>query len=196
MITFIFDQLIQLGIERILINTHHCPDRYAEIFPDSRYKGLPLLFRHEPELLETGGGIKNIEDLADTSSPLLVYNGDIFSTLPLEHLVAHHFHSSNEVTLALRSHGEPRNVLLGGNGLVLDLRHTLGLTEGLPCLFTGIYLLEPRFFQRLDSRNKESVIETFLRMILAGIPPGGIILDEGTWSDIGTHEEYERIQST
>jgi mannose-1-phosphate guanylyltransferase len=193
MITHIFDQLIQVGVQRILINTHHCPGRYAELFPDNHYQNVPLFFRHEAELLETGGGIKNMEDLADPASPLLVYNGDIFSTLPLESLIHHHVHSTNEVTLALRSRGKPLNVRLAADGRILDFRQTLGVTEGKACLFTGIYLINPSFFQYLTARKKESVVETWLRMIQSGNPPGGVILDDGMWSDIGTHEDYENI---
>jgi len=195
LITHIFDQLIQIGIERILVNTHHHAYRYAEAFPDSTYHNVPLIFRHEPILLETGGGIKNIEDLADPDSPLLIYNGDILSTLPLLPLIHEHQQSRREATLALRTQGEPRNVQLGLDGALLDFRYTFKNNGGTACLFTGIYLINPPFFQRLQPAQKESVIETFLRMIAEGSPPGGITLDQGSWSDIGSVEEYEKLKA-
>ena len=35
---------------------------YADAFPDGHWRGVPILFRHEPLLLDTAGGLKNIED--------------------------------------------------------------------------------------------------------------------------------------
>jgi NDP-sugar pyrophosphorylase family protein len=189
----ILDQLIEIGISRVIINTHHAAERYAAAFPDSRYRDLPLVFRHEPVLLETGGGLKNIEDLLPPDEPLLVYNGDVFSTLPLAPLLAHHDDHRNLVTLALRSHGEPQNVRLASDGRVTDLRSRLQ-GEGLACLFTGLYVVEPAFLHYLKAGEIESVVEGFLRAIQAGEPIGGVLLDAGTWSDIGTISEYERLQ--
>ncbi|NJK93105.1 MAG: NTP transferase domain-containing protein [Blastochloris sp.] len=195
LITHIFDQLLPLGVREILINTHHASETYHLAFPDAHYQGVPLRFRHEPELLDTGGGIKNIQDLTDPNEPLLVYNGDIHSTLSLPKLLQHHHQSGNLVTLALRSSGHPRNVQLGDDGQILDLRSTFHITQGRPCLFSGIYVFQADFFAHLIQGKKESVIEAFLRLIQARKKLGGILLDEGCWSDIGTLEEYQRLQN-
>src|SRR6266480_1285375 len=73
LITFAFDHLIEAGITRFFVNTHHQPQRFAEIFPDATYRDRLIEFRHEPKLLETAGGIANIgESLGN--EPLLVYN--------------------------------------------------------------------------------------------------------------------------
>src|SRR2546429_6180246 len=62
LITFALDHLIDLGISKFLINTHHLPKRFAEAFPESTYRGHRIEFFHEPTLLETAGGIANISD--------------------------------------------------------------------------------------------------------------------------------------
>ena len=64
LITFAFDHLIaDAGVEEFIVNTHHLAGAYAGAFPDGTYRGRPLHFRHEPVLLETGGGIRNVADL-------------------------------------------------------------------------------------------------------------------------------------
>src|SRR4030095_1583561 len=63
LITWAFDHLLDGGIERFVVNTPHCAERYEAAFPDQAYQNVPILFRHEPEILETAGGIKNVEDL-------------------------------------------------------------------------------------------------------------------------------------
>ena len=45
---------------------------------------------HEPELLETGGGIKNIEPLSEVA-PFIAYSGDILTDIPLQPLIDEHF---------------------------------------------------------------------------------------------------------
>src|ERR1044071_845597 len=56
LITFALDHLIDIGIEKFFVNTHHRPERFAEVFPE-RYRDRRIQFSHEPELLETAGGI-------------------------------------------------------------------------------------------------------------------------------------------
>ena len=55
------------------------------------YRGTPITFRDEqPEILETAGGIWNVRDLLG-AEPFFVYNGDVFSDLPLEPAIRAHF---------------------------------------------------------------------------------------------------------
>jgi len=192
-ITYAFEQLKALGVQRVIINTHHRAERYDEIFPDGTWEGLELVFRHEPVLLETGGGIKNIEDLLDPEGPLLIYNGDIVSNLPLKKLLEAHNAAGNEVTLALRSAGGPLQIALGDDGRVADIGNKLGTDSEKLYLFSGVYMIERKFLDRLEAGKKESVIPTFLHMIRNGEGLGGVVIDDGEWTDIGTHEEYQRL---
>lgn len=190
-ITYAFDHLIEVGVERLIINTHHCAGRYREVFPDASYRGIPLLFRHEPALLDTAGGIKNIEDLLDPGEPLIVYNGDVVTTLPLSPLLEQM--GKAEVVLALRSH-EPRHITLGPEGFLADIRSTLGVSPASQYCFSGIYTVQPDFLSRLQADQPESVIPVFLRMIREGYPPAGVVIDEGMWSDIGTEAAFQSTE--
>lgn len=182
-ITYAFDHLLAAGIQRLIINTHHCAHRYTEVFPDRLYRGVPLIFRHEPVLLDTAGGIKNIEDLLDPDEPLLVYNGDIVTDLPLAPLLA--AKDDAEAILALRSHA-PRHISIGPDRRLTDIRNLLGTSDPPEFCFAGIYLVRPPFFSRLQATRPESVIPVFLRMIEEGRAPSGVVIDDGFWSDIGT----------
>lgn len=194
LITFAMEHLLSIGIERFIINTHHRAEVFHTVFPDGRWGGIPLIFRHEPELLDTAGGLKNIEDLLDADDTLIVYNGDVISDLPLTRLIAAHAESGAEVTLALRSAGSSLNVNINARNEVCDLRYTLGNPGVRSCLFTGIYVVEKRFLARLTAGLKLSVIDVFLDMIKNKTGTvGGVVIDEGVWHDIGSLEEYEKI---
>jgi len=195
LITWAFDHCLTAGVERFIVNTHHCPAAYGAAFPGGRWRGRPILFRHEPCLLDTAGGLKNIEDLLERDEPLLVYNGDILSDLPLPELLAAHVAGGAEATLALRSAGPVRNVALGADGRVCDLRDLLGNPGVRRCQFTGISIVERRFLGRLTPGRVESTIPVFAGMI--GEAPGsvgGVVIDGGLWLDIGDQETYGRFR--
>jgi mannose-1-phosphate guanylyltransferase len=196
LITYAMDHLIQSGIGRFIINTHHCPAAYQEAFPDWTYRGRPIIFRHEPVLLDTGGGLKNIEDLIGQDEAIIVYNGDIIADFNLGKLLEARRKLGGEACLALRSTGHLLNVELGSDGAVCDMRDMLGRRGVCRCQFTGIYTVERRFLRRLVKDRIESVVPAFVRL-LERDPRGvtGIIMDEGCWNDIGSVQEYEKVKN-
>jgi len=197
LITYALDHLRSVGIRRFIINTHHCACRYAEAFPDGQWRGFPLFFRYEPVLLDTGGGLKNIEDLLSSDKRVLVYNGDILTDLPLERLIAAHRTQGKEITLGLRSSGEPANVCLNKEGEICDMRFLLGNPGIRRCLFSGIYLVETDFLRRMTPGEKVSLVPVLVDMLRRQPGSvGSVILDEGIWHDIGSLKAYEAVNGS
>ena len=174
---------VAVGIGRFAVNTHHLPDAWRDFGV-----GNDVTLFHEPVLLETGGGLKNIATWMGEDS-VLVHNGDIFSTLPLKKLIAAHEVSRLPVTLALRSEGLAKHVALDSSGArVTDIRRQLGVAEGTH-LFTGIYCVNPDFLKLIPVGEKISVIPSFLELAKSG-QLGAVVLDEGVWLDLGDRESY------
>ena len=192
-LSYAFDHLIGVGAQCFVVNTHHLPHCYGEAFPSGSYRDCPLVFRNEsPVILDTAGGLANARDLLDDGQPFIVYNGDILTDIALQPLLDEHAASGNLVTLALRSKGPSRNVVFDPTTrCVLDLRGTLGVvTDAPPCLFTGVYVVSPAFFDWLAPGKVESVVPVFLRMIQAGQRVGGVLTDDGHWWDLGDRASY------
>ncbi|NIP92695.1 MAG: NDP-sugar synthase, partial [Akkermansiaceae bacterium] len=147
---------------------------------------MDITLFHEPTLLETGGGLKNIEPWIAGDS-ILVYNGDILAGLDLHKLLAAHQASDNVVTLGLRSQGPALHVAFDGHR-VSDIHHKLGVAEG-SHQFTGIYCIEPELLEHIPARRKISVIPALLELAREG-RLGGCLLDQGYWLDLGTREAY------
>ena len=192
LITFAFDHLIHdLNVSRFLINTHHAAHRYKKEFPGKDYRGTELQFRHEKVLLDTGGGLDNIRDWLPESESFIVYNGDILSDLPLGDAVGQHLASGHLATLVLRSEGTNRNVALDNkSGRIMDMRNALQSNSTNLYQFTGIYLVSPRFLPYLKPRKIESIVFPLLQAIRNGHQVGGVVVDEGAWSDLGDDESY------
>ena len=196
------------GIQRFALNTHHLPEAWEHFgvvadsasHPPVGANGMPTLARtwqgreltlfREPMLLETGGGLKNIARWIGDEA-VLVHNGDIFSTMPLAHLIAAHNASGLPVTLALRSNGEAKHIALDASGTrCTDIRGRLGRAEGTH-VFSGIYCVSPAFLAMLPVGEKVSVIPAFLELARAE-RLGAIILDDGLWLDLGDRAAYLR----
>jgi mannose-1-phosphate guanylyltransferase len=171
-----------VGCRRFAVNTHHLPEKWQGFG-----EGRDITFFHEPILLETGGGLKNIEDWIEDGS-LLIHNGDIFSSMDLKKLAAAHEASGDEVTLALRSTGGEKRISLGENGRVVDVRSEV---RGLPGthVFTGIYCVKKSFLKRIPAGEVIAVIPAFQELVREdGI--GAVVIDGGEWMDLGDVESY------
>jgi NDP-sugar pyrophosphorylase family protein len=148
-------------------------------------------------LLDTAGGIKNIEDLIANEERIIVYNGDIITNLSIASLVDKHFAGQTEVTLALRSRGPLLNVNIDKDGFVCDMRHILKNPGVKSCLFAGIYIVEKDFLKRLQAGKIESIVLPLIEMIKENSRSvGGVVIDEGYWYDLGTVDEYNKLKKT
>ena len=188
------EHLAHAGIERFIVNTHYLSHMYMRYFPDNTWRNIPIIFRHEPVLLDTAGGLKNIEDLLGHDEVILCYNGDIVTDLPLERLIRAHEEKRPEVTLALRSTGPLLNVRIERSGEVCDMRNMLGNHGFQSCLFTGIYAVETALFRHFDP-GVQSIVPVLVERIREQYGSvRGIIVDDGQWCDVGSVAEFETLK--
>lgn len=174
------------GIDSFAINTHHLADTWSDFFPSKKFESASLSFFNEAELLETGGGIKNIESWIGEDA-VLIYNGDILTNLDLSALIETHKKSGNTATLALFSNGPNCNVAVDGDKII-DMRHALCMHPGTH-QFTGIYIIEPAILELIPASQKVSIVPAFLELAKRR-KLGAHIADGAIWQDLGTREEY------
>ena len=186
LITFALDHLIDSGIEKFFINTHRLPEMFAAAFPENRYTGIDLTLVNEPILLETGGGIKNIEArLGD--KPFITYSGDVLTDVSLTPLIEEHFERGNDVTLALRKTKLGSAIALQ-NGRVLDISNRRGVPGNYD--FANIAVWNRSIFARIPPGQKISFIPILSDWISDGGKIGGVIADQGKWFNLGSRAEY------
>ena len=189
LITFALDHLIDIGIEKIFINTHRLPEKFAEAFPKNRYREISINFVHEPVLLETGGGIKNIEAELG-AEPFITYSGDLLTDIRLRPLINEHFERGNDVTLALRKTQFAPSIAFREHRVV-DISQRYGVPGEFD--FANVAVWNPTIFARIPPKEKISFIPTLCDWIGAGGKIGGVVLGEGKWFNLGSRGEYFEV---
>ena len=119
LITFALDHLIATGVERFVINTHHLAGQFETFFSKGVIADTRSNWCIDPDLLETGGGIKNAEALLG-HHPFIVYSGDILTDIDVARLVEEHVQRGNDVTMALRETDFAAGVVFA-QGRVFDI---------------------------------------------------------------------------
>ena len=187
LITHVLDHCLAAGITDFAINTHHLHEAWDAAFPEKTYPGASLTLFHEPVLLETGGGIKNIADWIG-HDPVLVYNGDIVTDLPIDRLITRHMASNNSATLAIQDHGPALHIATDGSQ-VTDIREMVNGQTGTH-QFTGIYTIDPEILALIPAHEKISIIPAFLELIRKNELGAYLVKGEPRWLDLGTRETY------
>jgi len=186
LITFALDHLIDIGIDKFFINTHRLPAAFAEAFPENTHSGKSLTFVNEPVLLETGGGIKNIE-VQLGRKPFLTYSGDVLTDVPLRPLIEEHFDSDNDVTLALR-HTRLGAAIAFRDNRVVDISNRYGIPGEYD--FANIAVWNPSVFEKIPPKQKISFVPILGDWIGQGGKIGGVVLEWGKWFNLGSRAEY------
>jgi len=192
LITFALDHLINAGVNRFVVNTHRRPDLFRSFFNRGDYSGAPVTLVHEPELLETGGGIKNAERCLGRD-PFITYSGDVLTDLNLQPLIEEHFRRGNDVTLALRDTGLASDIALRDRHVV-DIAHRYGVAGNLD--FANIAVWNSAVFQRIPPRKKISFIPILSDWIGQGGKIGGLVIDDAKWFNISSRTEYLDVHRT
>jgi NDP-sugar pyrophosphorylase family protein len=165
---------------------------FQSFFAAGEYAGFPTSLVHEPDLLETGGGIKNAESYFG-SEPFLTYSGDILTDIELQPLIDEHFRRRNDVTLALRHTGLAAAVALRDQRVV-DISNRYGVAGNFD--FANIAVWNPAIFQRIPPRKKISFIPIIADWIAQGAKIGGVAMNDGKWFNIGSRTEYLEVHRT
>ncbi|PKQ63148.1 hypothetical protein BZG02_10320 [Labilibaculum filiforme] len=198
-------KLIELKVDRIVINVHHYADLIEEFLHANNNFGADIRISDErEELLDTGGGLKKAAGLFIPGAPVLIYNVDVYSSLDLTELINFHKLTGALVSMVMRERSSSRylyfnkdNQLTGWEncktGEIKVARKEMTKSEHLA--FSGIHLLDYKLFSLITEEGKFSVIDLYLRLaknekILAFKDNSKIWSDLGKPDDLAWAEEH------
>jgi len=166
----------------VLVNCHHLAQQVeAALAP-----WPSVLVQSEPEILGTGGSLRQALDRLD-NDPILVVNADLFHGIDLEQVYHRHLLSKNDVTLALHDYPRFNNVGIEG-----DRVRSFGQDAGERLAFTGIQVVDPEVIERIPPNRFHHIIDLYRELAAEG-RIGFCRGDGAPWRDIGTPADYLQL---
>lgn len=191
----IFDALAAAGVRDVIVNTHYLAGQVEDCCRTR--KDLNIRTSYEAEILETGGGIKNVLQYID-NKPFYVLNGDViwqdFSThIPaLEGLAAEWDAAKMDLLLMVY----PRKKLPKDNGLKgdyeMDTAGRLHHKIGGGYVFAGPRIVSPALFDNTPD-GAFSFLDLFHKAQAACRLYG--FVHQGAWHHAGTPEDLDAINA-
>lgn len=183
------------GVNHIIINTHHLPEEYSKRIGKGNKFGLDISYSYEPELLDTGGGLKNIEPFIGNET-FIMYNGDIITDVALSKMLRFHKKHACLATLLVSKHHSPLHVVMDKNNIIQDIGIHLEKhqkTKKNLYAFCGIHILEAEIFRYIPPSKPVSIITIYQNLIKRGLPIMGYPLGKASWQEIGDIRSYKEI---
>ncbi len=188
------EYLARAGIGKIVVNTHHLHHVIEEYLAATSFP-VPVISIHEPEILGTGGAIRNAYKLIDPGT-FIVINGDIVTDIDLEKTISFHKSRRAPATLVLYDDKNQNSVVIDQDRYIIGFAgygdEAMAAGENTRTLtFTGIQVLEPIVLDFISGSNFSSSIDAYRAMIKKGLPPMGYVAAKHEkWFDIGTPERF------
>jgi aminoglycoside/choline kinase family phosphotransferase/dTDP-glucose pyrophosphorylase len=191
LLDIIVERLQQAGCKGAIINTHY-HHKQIESYVAQRAYAFPVITRHEPEILGTGGGIRNMADFWD-DAPMLVINADIVCDIDLAAVYAYHQDHASPVTMVMHDRKKFNSVSVDENDWVVGFKHgDPDGSVGRQMAFTGIHVLDRRVLDFVPASGPAHIIDAYQRMLDAGEQIQAYVSRDHYWQDIGTPQSYRK----
>lgn len=111
MLAYLIAHLKRQGFDEIVINLHFKPELIQNYFGDGSRFGVKLAYSHEPVLLGTAGGVKNVERFLRNEPAFLVQYGDILTDQDFTAMLRFHRERNALVTLLAHQRAKSNSVM-------------------------------------------------------------------------------------
>ncbi|MGD0422830.1 MAG: NDP-sugar synthase [Candidatus Bathyarchaeia archaeon] len=187
--------LKRFEFDRIILAIGFLQEQIVRYLDEHRL-GIRLRYSFEKEPLDTGGAIKNAESMI--GSDFLTLNGDvIFSELDLDKLIYSHKKTNASATVVLAKSTTPTRfgaVELDEQGRVVNfVEKPRKQVAAEMWVNAGVYVITPSVLSKIPKGRRASLeLDLFPKLMREGSIFG--YRHEGYWADVGTPEDYLRVQ--
>jgi mannose-1-phosphate guanylyltransferase len=174
------------GVAEIVANAHHHHRQVLDYLDGGRPYGIPVRVLVEPDILGTGGGIRNTAGFWD-ANPFIVINGDILTDIDLRAAYDVHLRTGAPATLVLHDREEYSKVELKGPSGISDISRQVVPGR---LAFTGIHIIDPRLLQLLPASGRFDIVDFYRDILRSGGALGAYVSKGHYWRDIGSLSSY------
>ncbi|WP_432455956.1 N-acetylmuramate alpha-1-phosphate uridylyltransferase MurU [Agarivorans sp. QJM3NY_29] len=175
------EKLVAVGFQRIIINTAYLGEQIEATLGDGQRWKIQLLYSHEPQALETAGGILQALPLIK-ADPFLVINGDIWNDWDYQRLASLQIGDADaHLVLVANPEHHPK-----GDFAIDGIR----LVDRPELTFSGVAVYRQRFFEALVPGRH--ALAPLLRTAIAAKRVTGQ-QQFGQWIDVGTPQRLAQL---
>lgn len=205
LLEIVLTRLRSAGICEVVVNLHHFAEQIEAFLARKEYFGLNIHFSPEPELLDTGGGLKQAARWFDgpPDESILVHNVDVVSDIDLVALVQDHRASGALATLAAKPRKTSRPLLFDAEGWLCGRVTSAGeevvrKPEGqlVPLGFCGIHAISCGLLPLMSEAGRFSIVDAYLRLAGERRAIRSFRADAFRWRDAGRPEDLRPLEPT
>ena len=199
----VVNNLLDAGIEQIIVNIHHFPDQVLS-FLDSQdyYEGKVVVSDEREQLMDTGGALIHAGGFLDDGHAFLVHNVDVYTNLNISKLMEAHAGGNALVTMAVKDRPTSRSLLFNVRMELVGWRHNekdeevilhedqdIAFAYGNSC----IQVIRPEFFKLVETTGPFSLTKTYLKLARDHIIRGFEHNDD-YWYDLGRYSNFRKAE--
>ncbi len=193
LVEWTLERLRALRVEAAALNLHHLGAAIRARLGDA-WRGLPLVYSEEHELLGTGGALPPLADFFAGAAAALLVNGDSLCRWPFERLLEVHRRRGAAVTLLVHRSVDPRRF---GGGVAVEAGRVVALRRGALAwasartrrVFAGAAVIEPSLLARLPAGPSDIVTSLYEPLLDDGFEIAAVETTR-PWFDLGTPARY------
>lgn len=184
------------GIYDVIVNVHHFPDQIEDAVYSNNGWGSNIIISDERnEVLETGGGLLQARAHFANGENFLTLNADILTDLNIPQFLRFHEEENALISLAVSTRKSSRCFLFNEKKQLTGWRNLQTGHERIsiedptatPLAFSGMSILNERFFDVLELTGKFSLVDAYLSLA-ATQPIRGFEHSHERWVDVGRPE--------
>jgi NDP-sugar pyrophosphorylase family protein len=203
-------RLRSFGVREVIVNVHHFSGMIVDFLKANNDFGMKVEVSLEEELLDTGGGLKKAAHFfgGGLEEPFILHNVDILSSIDLAEMARFHRERGALATLAVQERASSRLLLFDEFGQLCgrravrdgeaidprsqnrDWRHPPPFVLA----FSGIHVLSPKIFSKLEEEGAFSIISSYLRLAVQGEKIVAFRADKSYWRDLGKPESIRQAE--
>jgi NDP-sugar pyrophosphorylase family protein len=200
-------------VDEVIVNAHHFAGMIVDYLKANNNFGMKVEVSLEKDLLDTGGGLKKAAHFFSGSlqEPFILHNVDVLSAIDLGSMVRFHRESGALATLAVQQRTSSRQLLFDESGQLCG-RRTESTEEAIhprsqnrdlghpqfetpqALAFSGIHVLSPQIFSKLEEEGAFSIISAYLRLAAEGEKILAFRADGSYWRDLGKPESIRQAE--
>ena len=195
MMEHILNNLIEIGIDEVVILLYFKPDVIKNHFGDGSKWGVKINYVLPDDDYGTAGAVGLAREHLDTT--FMIVSGDLVSDFDLQKIVDYHFEKESKLTITLTSVENPLQfgvVIVNDEGRIEKFLEKPSWGEVFSdTINTGIYLIEPEILEYIPrGDNYDFAKDLFPALMADGVPLMGVNA-AGYWRDVGNPESYREV---